>query len=204
VNYARGCASRRAQQDVSPDLLDALSRIAAEAMRAGDVVHSLKRVVRKEPPREVLLDPALVVHEAVQLIRSDASNRGITVRVDAPRGLHTVWGDRIQLQQVVLNLLRNAIEAIPQMPGMIDVHVRPEGGALAVSVSDSGVGLPPTLGDEIFTPFVTTKTNGLGMGLAISRTIVEAHGGRLWSEPHPGGGTTFSFTVPLGTPRTSA
>ena len=200
VNYARGCALRLGTNDALPEVLDALERIAAEALRAGEVVHSLKRVVRKEPPRESLVDLGALAQEAVQLVRSEATDRGIAIRFEAPRGLRTAWGDPIQLQQVVLNLLRNAIEAIARRPGFVDLRVGRLGDLLRLSVADSGVGVPPALLENIFTPFFTTKPNGLGMGLSISRTIIEAHGGRLWAEANPGGGATFSFTLPVRRP----
>ncbi|MBX3026226.1 PAS domain S-box protein [bacterium] len=197
VNYARGSARRLEQTAAAPDLREALERIASEALRAGDVVHSLTRVVRKEPPREALLDLAALALEAVELVRSDATDRGIALRTEAAGGPYRVWGDRIQLQQVVLNLLRNAIDAIAQLPGIVELRIAAQAGRVKVSVADSGAGVPPPLLDQIFAPFFTTKPSGLGMGLSISRTIVEGHGGRLWAESNPGGGATFSFTLPL-------
>jgi signal transduction histidine kinase len=196
VNYARGCARRLDAGSPAPDVLEALDRIAHEALRAGEVVRSLKRVVRKEPPREAAFDLVAVVHESVQLVRSEATERGIGVRVDAADGIGTVRGDRVQLQQVVLNLLRNAIEAITHTPGLIEVRIAPFGAEVRLSVSDSGTGVPPDLLERVFAPFFSTKATGLGMGLSISRTIVEAHGGRLWVEANPGAGATFSFTLP--------
>ncbi|HSQ00389.1 MAG TPA: PAS domain S-box protein [Candidatus Dormibacteraeota bacterium] len=197
VNYARGCALRLGPSDAAAEVLEALERIAAEALRASEVVHSLKRVIRKEPPREAAIDLAALAHEAVQLVHTEATDRGIGMRFDAARGLRPVWGDRTQLQQVVLNLLRNAIEAIAQLPGLVELRIAPLGEGLRLSVSDSGAGVPPRLLEHIFMPFFTTKSSGLGMGLSISRTIVEAHGGRLWAEANPSGGATFSFTLPL-------
>lgn len=197
VNYARGCVRRLEQTTAAPDLLEPLQRIASEALRAGAVVHSLTRVVRKEPPRETLLDLAALAQEAVQLVRADATNRGIALRIAAPAERHQVWGDRIQLQQVILNLLRNAIEAIAHLPGIVELRIAPQAERVKLSVSDSGVGVPPALLDQIFSPFFTTKPSGLGMGLSISRTIIEGHGGRLWAASNPGGGATFSFTLPL-------
>lgn len=197
VNYARGCSLRLGKSGVAREVLDALQHIADEALRAGEVVHSLKRVVRKEPPREAVIDLVALAQEAVQLVRSDASDRGVGIRVDSAARLEPVWGDRVQLQQVVLNLLRNAIEAIVQRPGLVELRIAPAGDRVQLSVSDSGVGVPPPLLEHIFSPFFTTKASGLGMGLSISRTIVEFHGGRLWAEANPSGGATFSFTLPI-------
>ncbi|MDX2171428.1 MAG: PAS domain S-box protein [Deltaproteobacteria bacterium] len=195
VNYARGCARRL--DDAPPDVLEALDRIAAEALRAGDIVHGLKRVVRKEPPRESAVDLKAVAREAVQLVRPEATERGISLRLDLHPDLPEPLGDRIQIEQVILNLLRNAIEAIALRPGLVALRILPhDQGGVRVAVSDTGGGIPAALRDRIFAPFFTTKTSGLGMGLSISRTIVEAHGGRLWAEPNPGAGTTFLFTLP--------
>lgn len=197
VNYARGCARRLEPRGDAGDVIEALDQIATEALRAGEVVHSLKRVVRKEPPRESLVDLLDLARQAVQLVRSEAGDRGIVIRVSGSELVEPVRGDSIQLQQVVLNLLRNALEAIVQHPGLIEVRTeRTSGGALRLSVSDSGRGVPPDLLDRIFSPFFSTKDSGLGMGLSISRTIIEAHGGRLWAEARAGSGATFAFTLP--------
>jgi PAS domain S-box-containing protein len=196
VNYARGCTRRLAQGETAADVLEALDHIATEALRAGEVVHSLKRVVRKEPPRESPIDLPMLVRETVQLVRSDASDRGIGIRLEVANDITSVTGDRVQLQQVVLNLLRNAVEAIVQRPGLIEVRISAFADGVRLAVSDSGSGIPPELLDQIFSPFFTTKDSGLGMGLSISRTIIEVHGGRLWAEANPGAGATFAFTLP--------
>jgi PAS domain S-box-containing protein len=198
VNYARGCSRRLEQRGVGDDVLEALDQIATEALRAGEVVHSLKRVVRKEPPRESLADLSVLAREAVHLMRAEAAERGIAIRVAIGDALEPVRADTVQIQQVVLNLLRNAVEAIVQQPGLIDVRIeRTGGGSLRLSVSDNGRGVAPELLDRIFSPFFSTKDTGLGMGLSISRTIVEGHGGRLWAEARPGTGATFAFTLPI-------
>jgi two-component system sensor kinase FixL len=129
-------------------------------------------------------------------VRSDASDRGIGIRLEVAADISTVTGDRVQLQQVVLNLLRNAVEAIVQRPGLIEVRISPVADGVRLAVSDSGSGIPPELLDQIFSPFFSTKDSGLGMGLSISRTIIETHGGRLWAEANPSAGATFAFTLP--------
>ncbi len=197
VNYARGCTHRLDGLGVAPEVLEALDRIASEALRAGDIVRSLKRVVRKEPPGESSVDIGALAHEAAQLVRPDATERGIAVRLDITPSLPPVLADRVQIEQVMLNLLRNAVESITRRPGLIAVRAQatPSGG-VSVAVSDTGIGIPAALMQRVFAPFFTTKTSGLGMGLSISRTIVESHGGRLWAEPNAGAGMTFSFTLP--------
>lgn len=196
VSYARGCARRLSREAAAPEMLEALDRIAAEALRAGEVVHSMRRAVRKEPPCETTFDIVALASEAVQLVCSEATERGIGVRLECADGIGPLRGDRVQLQQVVLNLLHNAVEAIVERPGAIAVRIAPADEGVRVSISDSGPGVPPEVIDQMFTPFFSTKDGGLGMGLAISRTIVEAHGGRLWMEA-PTGGTTFAFTLPV-------
>jgi PAS domain S-box-containing protein len=179
VNYARGCARRLADLGAAPEVLTALDHIAAEALRAGEVVRGLKRVVRKEPPRDSQIDLNEVARDAIALVRNEASERTISLRLDTEPRLPRLRGDRVQVEQVILNLLRNAIEAISKRPGMVSVrtellHER----AVRMAVSDTGDGIAPDLRERVFAPFFTTKTSGLGMGLSISRTIIDAHGGR--------------------------
>jgi len=198
VNYARGCARRLADVNAPPDLLDVLDRIANEALRAGEVVRGLKRVVRKEPPGTSQIDLNEVARDAIALVRGEARERQILVRLESAAQLPPVSADRVQIEQVILNLLRNAVDAISKPPGIVSLRVEPiEGRAVRVAITDTGDGVPPDLGDRIFAPFFTTKISGLGMGLSISRTIIEAHGGRLWAAANTGAGTTFSFTLPL-------
>ena len=198
VNYARGCARRLADAGAAPDLLEALDRIAVEALRAGEVVHSLRRVVRKEPPRGSEMDLNEVVRGAMALVRPEADGREVVLRLELEPHLPHLRADRIQIEQVILNLLRNALEAISKQPGAVSLRTElVDGCAARVTISDTGDGIPAQLRERMFTPFFTTKAGGLGMGLSISRTIVEAHGGRLEAEVNPGTGMTFSFTVPL-------
>jgi len=195
VHYAQGAARRL--DPAAAEVTVALERIAAEALRAGDIVHGLRRVVRREPPQETVVDLALVARDAVQLARTEATERGIGIRLEVAPNLAPLRADRIQIEQVMLNLLRNAVEAIAVRPGVVLLRLRPaDGGGVCVAVSDTGTGIPDALREHIFAPFFTTKGSGLGMGLSISRTIVEAHGGQLWAERNPGAGSTFSFTLP--------
>lgn len=198
VNYARGCTRRLADAGAAPDLLEALDRIAGEALRAGEVVRSLKRVVRKEPPRDSEIDLNDLARDALALVRAEADGREIGLRLELEPRLPRLLADRIQIEQVILNLLCNALEAISKPPGVVSVRIElVDGRAARVAISDTGDGIAPDLRDRVFAPFFTTKTSGLGMGLSISRTIIEAHGGRLRADANPGAGTTFSFTLPL-------
>jgi len=197
VNYARGCARRLADTNTSRDILDVLERIAVEALRAGDVVRGLKRVVRKEPPRDTQIDLNEVARDAVDLVRQEAAEREIGLRMVLQPDLPRVHADRIQIEQVMLNLLRNAVEAISQRSGMVCVRTSLCGSDALVAISDTGDGIAADQLESVFTPFFTTKANGLGMGLSISRNIIEAHRGRLWAETNPDAGTTFSFSLPF-------
>ena len=140
-----------------------------------------------------------MIREIVLLVHSDAVLRNVRVSFDFAAGLPQVHGDKIQLQQVLLNLLLNAFDAMRDCSvEEREVSLRVEGGAgmVEVSVSDRGTGLTSDKLDKIFQPFFTTKREGLGMGLSISRSIIEAHGGRLWATTNPGPGATFHFTLP--------
>jgi len=131
------------------------------------------------------------------LVRAEATGREIGLRLELEPELPRLNADRIQIEQVILNLLRNAADAISQRAGLVCLRTELSRGRAVVSISDTGDGIPEELRERVFAPFFTTKTSGLGMGLSISRTIVEAHGGRLWADANGGSGTTFSFTLPL-------
>ena len=204
VNYARGCARRLADAGAAPDLLAALDGIANEALRAGDVVRGLKRVIRKEPPRVSHIDLNEVARDAVVLIGSEAGERGVNLRLELEPDLPGLRADRIQIEQVILNLVRNAVDAITTGAGIVCLRTaRCDGHMVRAEVADTGEGIAPEWRERVFAPFFTTKSNGLGMGLSISRTIIEAHGGRLWVEPNADAGATFTFTLPLEAERTT-
>jgi signal transduction histidine kinase len=132
------------------------------------------------------------------LLRSEASRYSISIRTELAEGLPKVMADRVQLQQVFMNLMLNGIDAMKETSGGSELAIKSEtdDGQLLISVSDTGVGLPPEQGDQIFQAFFTTKDNGTGMGLPISRSIIESHGGRLWATGASGRGATFQFTLP--------
>ena len=198
VNYAKGCV-RRLGDSVEPEIARALDSIASEALRAGEVVRGLKRFVRREQVRLASVDLAAVVHEAVQLIGAEAAQLGVHIELALAENVPQVVGDSVQLEQVVLNLLRNAMESLAAKGGgRVVVHTSDlDDGRVALEVADEGAGIEPEMLEQIFSPFFTTKQNGLGMGLSISRTIVETHGGRLTASSRPGAGSTFSFTLPI-------
>ena len=137
-----------------------------------------------------------IIQEILTLLKCEADRYSIDMRSELAAELPKIVADRVQLQQVFMNLMLNAIEAMQDSGGELAVRSRLEDSQLVLSVSDTGVGLPTDKGDEIFCAFFTTKTQGSGMGLAISRSIVESHAGRLWATANDGRGTTFHFTLP--------
>ena len=200
VNYARGSA-RRLRDDPSSvaAVLPAIDSIASEGLRAGEVIRRLRHLIRKEAPRQEWVDVNALVDEAVRIVEPDARQRAVRVEVYLVPALPPLLGDGIQIEQVVLNLLRNAIEAMAAggERRVLQVTTRQtERGGVELAVRDTGPGLPPGLADTIFEPFISTKPGGLGMGLSISRTIVEAHHGRVWATVNPDGGMTFRVELP--------
>jgi PAS domain S-box-containing protein len=191
----------------------AVQRIVRDANRAGEVVARVRRLLRQGELQRELIAMDQVVDEVLDLIRMEALTSRIALLFEPPRGLPEVRADRVQVQQILLNLLMNAMEAILARSGgarWVEVLLSMDGGAgraadaLRVDVRDSGIGLPAQDVDRVFDAFHTTKPGGMGMGLAISRSIVEAHGGRMWVDPgapgQPGAGATFSFTLPREAP----
>jgi PAS domain S-box-containing protein len=175
----------------------AASRVAKDLGRASDIISRIRLLFKKSAPERELVDVNEVIREMIVLLSGEANRFSISIRPDVADGLPKVMADRVQLQQVLMNLMLNGIDAMRNMPGELTVKSQRGGdGELLISVSDTGVGLPLERADQIFNAFFTTKPHGTGMGLPISRSIVEAHGGRLWAAPNAGRGTTFQFTLP--------
>jgi signal transduction histidine kinase len=177
---------------------EAVTRIVHDGNRAAEIIDHLRSFYKKgAPPERKLVDVNEVVREMLGLLGSEANRYGISMRTDLADKLPKVTADRIQMQQVFMNLMLNGIEAMKDTRGELTIKSELNlDGYLLISVSDNGVGLPAEKGDEIFSAFFTTKPQGSGMGLAISRSIVEAHGGRLWAASNIGSGATFQFTIP--------
>jgi two-component system sensor kinase FixL len=188
-----------------PDLEEVgaiLKDIVKDNNRAGEIIWRMRALVRKENVEAAQVDLPMVVREVALLLHSDAILHDVRLRFDIPNEFSPVRGDRVHLQQVVLNLLLNAFDAMKDVPANereIHLWVAAENDeGLRVGVSDCGTGLPGEILERVFEPFYTTKGEGLGMGLTISRSIIELHGGRLWAESNdPQPGMTFYFTVPL-------
>jgi C4-dicarboxylate-specific signal transduction histidine kinase len=176
-------------------------RIVQDGTRAGAVIGRIRSLFKKETAERDLLDMNEVIQELTVFLRDEAMSNKIVLRTELQRDLPLVTGDRVQLQQVVLNLIVNGIDALRNKPdGVCEIVVRSarDGEKLLIAVEDTGTGFSAEAADHIFQPFFTTKTNGIGMGLSISRSIVESHGGRLWAARPATGGAAFYFTVPIG------
>jgi two-component system sensor kinase FixL len=199
-NYLKGSQRLldRIDNEGSPILRDALGKAADQALRAGHIIRRLREfVARGESDRRIESLPKLI-EDASTLALMGARENGIAVSFRLDPKADLVLADRIQIQQVLVNLIRNAIEVMIESPGERRLEIATMSGPHGLSevtVSDTGSGLAPEVAAQLFQPFVTTKRKGMGLGLSICRTIVEAHGGRIWVEQRPGGGTIFHFTL---------
>jgi C4-dicarboxylate-specific signal transduction histidine kinase len=177
-----------------------VQRIIQDGTRAGAVLSRIRALFKKEAPAKDWLDINEVIHELTTFLRDDAMRRHIAIRTDLVPGLPKVKADRVQLQQVVLNLMTNGMDAMAETTDRAKellISARGDNSKIVVRVEDSGVGLDPGAAEKIFNPFFTTKPHGIGMGLSISRSIIESHEGRLWASPRPSGGAIFQFTLPV-------
>jgi len=181
-------------------LQDICGKIDDQARRAGQVIGNLRKLIRKQEIETQALDVNRVIADVMTLIEADARSEGIAVRVHTQAGLPKVRADAVQLQQVLLNLTRNSVDAmregLAKERGIVIATDLSERGGVRITVTDHGHGVSPQLGHDIFHPFVSTKRDGLGVGLAISKTIVESHGGSLSYEDNPVGGSIFSIELP--------
>jgi PAS domain S-box-containing protein len=176
---------------------EAAKRIEEDGKRAAEIITHLKSFYKKDvSPQREMVSVNDLVGEMLVLLRSEADRHSVVMRTELAADLPSVSADRVQLQQVLMNLMLNGMEAMSEQGGELKISTRREGGEVVVSVSDTGVGIPADKMEEIFNAFVTTKSGGTGMGLAISLTIIESHGGRLWATVNPGRGATFHFTLP--------
>jgi len=186
-----------------PDLEEAraaASRTIKDTSRAAEIVGRVRQLFKKGAPQRQLVDVNEVIREMVGLLRGEAARYSISIRTGLAAGLPRVMGDRVQLQQVLMNLMLNSMDAMRDVKGPRELIIdsRPgENEQLVVSVSDTGVGIPPQQADQIFNAFFTTKPHGTGMGLRISQSIVESHGGRLWAADNSSRGATFHLTLPI-------
>ena len=198
ANYLKG--SKRLLQDPELDkglLEEALNKAGDQALRAGAIIRRLRDFVARGETERQVEDLNRMVEEAAALALVGVREIGVSVRLDYDPAIRLVLADRVQIQQVLVNLIRNAVDAMENMPRRdLTIGVgRYDDDLALVSVADTGAGIAPEIAENLFAPFMTTKRDGMGVGLSISRTIIEAHGGRLWAEDTIGGGATFRFTL---------
>ncbi len=177
----------------------AAMRVVTDGRRAAEIINRVRLLFKKAAPERELVDANEVIPRMIALLYGEAARYNIAVRAELAADLPHVIGDRVQLQQVLMNLIVNSIDAMKDVEGIRELVInsrRTENEQIQISVTDTGVGLPQQHTDQIFNAFFTTKSHGTGLGLRISRSIVEAHGGRLWAADHPPRGTSFYFTLP--------
>ncbi len=199
ANYLKGARrllESRADDD-SNMVRGAMDKAAAQALRAGEIIRRLRDFVARGEGERRVESITKLVEEANALALVGAKEHDVRVRHRIDPAHDLIMADKVQIQQVLLNLLRNAIEAVAEGARReLVISTRPVAGSMVeVSVADSGPGISPDIAPQLFQPFVTSKPQGMGVGLSISRTIIEAHGGQIWTEPNPGGGAVFKFTL---------
>jgi len=184
------------------EVREAVECMIADGIRASEVIKRIRRLLKKSKGGKSSYSINNIIREVLALTASELNNNGINVRPELTQGLPCVIADRVQIQQVVLNLILNSKEAMSGVgwrPRELLIRSEQAEPWVLVTVTDTGVGIAPENREQIFDPFVTSKEGGLGLGLSISRTMIESHGGRLWTTPgHKGQGTTFQFTLPTG------
>jgi PAS domain S-box-containing protein len=202
LNYANACLLMMKQDvDESGKITDAIRQISAQADRAGEIIRRLRGLIGKREPRQSSCHINEIVGEVLKIEKSEANQRNITVEKEFGENIPLIIADNIQIEQVILNLVRNAFEAMADtIVGQRKLTIQTStvgSDAVEVIVRDTGRGLSPEDIEEVFDSFFSTKRDGLGVGLSLSRSIIEAHGGHLWAEPNPDYGATFRFTLPL-------
>jgi signal transduction histidine kinase len=199
VTNAKTCLRwlRRDEPDVA-EACEAASRLVKDVTRAADIIARISSLFKKGALQRELVDVNELIGEMIVLLRSEANRYSISIGTELAEDLPKVMADRVQLQQVLMNLMLNGIDAMKETTGGGELTIKSEAcdAQLLISVSDTGMGLPPEQVDQIFRAFFTTKDNGTGMGLPISRSIIETHGGRLWANANSARGATFQFTLP--------
>jgi len=186
-----------------PDLAEAqtaASRVVKDVARASEIIGRVRSLFKKDSLQHEEVDINELIQEMIALLRGEASRHSISIHSDFSLDLPPIMADRVQLQQVLMNLMLNSIEAMKSMntPGKLTIKSQQDdSGQLLISVMDTGVGIPPEKTEQIFDAFFTSKPQGTGMGLPISRSIIVSHGGRLWAVSNPESGTTFHFTLPI-------
>jgi two-component system sensor kinase FixL len=202
TSYLRAAATLLKSEPVDKGRIrEALDRSSDQALRAGDIIKRLREFVAKGETDHTLESPATLLEEAAALALVGAREQGVRVSLRCERDLPDIIVDKIQIQQVALNLIRNAVEAMETTDRReLTIDARRDGEFALFLVADTGAGISPEIAQHLFQPFITSKASGMGVGLSICRTIIEAHGGRISARPNQGGGTVFEFTLPFAEP----
>jgi two-component system sensor kinase FixL len=200
ANYASACVRLLRSGKAQPgEAIEVMQRVAAEAERAGEIVRKMRGFVRGEESQMAMVEPAFLATEVMRLAAAEARQSGVELKSGVAPGLPQVLADSIQIQQVLLNLVRNAVEAVHSADSLrreVDLTVsRATDGGVQFTVRDTGPGLTPESLDKVFEPFFTTKADGIGIGLPLSRSIADAHGGRLWASAETEG-AAFHLVLP--------
>jgi len=201
ATYAKACLRLMANGDCTTEETNAtLEQIAQQALRAGEVIRRMRSFVRYHEARPEMIDSNHILEELVQLAQTDAHYHAVQLAIEPALQSMLVQADPVQIQQVLLNLVRNAIDAMQEIPeGNRVIRLRAamnREGDVEFMVADRGHGISAAIAQELFNPFYTTKVSGTGLGLSISQSIIRAHGGKLWHDDNPGGGARFFFTLP--------
>jgi PAS domain S-box-containing protein len=202
ANYNMGCVNRLQANDYRrEELLAAMQKASVQAERAGKIVRRVRDFVKKNEPKRGPVDIAEIIEEVIGFAETDVRKAGVRVAISVPADLPAAYADKIMIEQVILNLVKNGVEAMHDTPRgerELAISARANGkDFIEVNVADRGPGVPAGQSEWLFAPFYTTKPEGMGMGLNICRSIIEFHHGRLWTVANPGGGSVFSFTLPL-------
>jgi two-component system sensor histidine kinase TtrS len=202
-NYTHGSIRmlKSGQEGIREQLIEVMERVASQAERAGEIIRQLRRFIRKEEPERKWVDINQLINELVGFLQPELRKAGVSLQLQLQQDLPQLWAHDIQLEQVLLNLTRNAIEAMLDVPiarRRLLIRSTLMDGEVEVLVEDSGHGIDEKMRENIFEPFVTTKSQGMGLGLSISRGIIEGHGGRLLLDTTAGEGTRLRIILPLG------
>jgi signal transduction histidine kinase len=207
VNNADACLNWLAANSLE-EARESAALVVKDGLRASEIIDRIRALIKKAPPRKDPLGINEAIVEVITLTHSEAVKNGVSVRTQLAEGLPLIRGDRVQLQQVILNLILNAVQAmsgVSERSRELLISTEKEAsGAVLFTVQDSGPGLDPESVARVFDAFYTTKPQGMGIGLAICRSIVEAHGGKLWAIANEDRGATFQFTLPTGGGRAAA
>jgi PAS domain S-box-containing protein len=204
ITNANVCLKKLGHDEPNLDeVRSAVTRIARDTQRAAEIIGRIRSQFQKGTVNREVFDVNEIIRETIALLRGEVIRHNISIRTELADDLPQIAGDRVQLQQVAMNLIVNSIEAMKDVDGKREMTIqsqRTENEQILVSLSDTGIGIPPQLAEQIFDPFFTTKPHGTGMGLRISRSIVESHGGRLWAQGAPGRGATFHLNLRAAIP----